>query len=745
MRFPASERRRWALSLVLLYALYVGVEQLFRVVAIPPDSIALLWLPNAVVVTYLLRAPRRRWWQIMLVSFLASVLGDYTITWGLPYFSHQTVINFGEEAVNLTEQLGVALAAQFIAKGQVRLDRVRGVVAVCVASVAVPAFCGIFGGWVGSWGYDVAYISELRSWWFGDAVGYIVGVPFGLVIWDRAWRGLAASRSRIVRAAVIAAAISVSAGAMVLSINSPTPSSQYVVIAVSLLLALAFGAAGAAAASLILACVTIIPLSRLGGTLRVIESQQFIFVVVAAVLLVAAMTETTFRNRMELEEANKGLAESEGRARAIFSNAPVAMMVATSSERVERLNSAARVTLQIPGTASPERVSRLIPYLSEQQFARWEQLQEISDLAPGASVPLIEGSEVTSRHWDGTEFPAELYVSAGRIGADVRFFIAERDISLRKSMQERIAEQEKLASLGAVTAGIAHELKNPLNFVVNFADVLNEDLEQMGRPHGGRGAREEEDADALLETSRQLASKIGDYGRAASLIVSRMLEQASQQHSSHKLVDVNEVVRSAIGLASSGMSADDAGTLEILTDFDDSLQPVQMSTKDVQRAVTHVIHNGWQAVLDRRARREPSGYQPQVVVGTRDLGDSIEIYVRDNGVGIPDSDAARVFTPFFTTRRPGEGVGLGLSSSHSVVRDHQGSITYESIAGDTTFRITLPRQPHTTDLAGAPSQRHRRLPAGTGAGQDPPGEGAGELTAADRNLAVDEHVGHPDG
>ena len=702
MKPPLSERQRWALQLTLLFALYVATEQLWHVVAIPPADTALIWLPNGVVVAYLLRVPKRRWWQVIVVFVLGELVGDYTLFVGQTYFpSHQLAVNVMSEAVNLAEIFGVVWLATTIAQGEVRVDRVRGVVAICVASVAVPAVTGLLGGWDFSWGYSSPYWLETRSWWFGDGVGYIVGVPCVLVVWDQAWRGLTASRPRRVQIAVAAVGIAIAVGATVLSVHSPQPSSQYVVIAMGLLLAITFGSVGGAAASLALICVTIIPLYRVGGTARVVDSQEFSFVVIAAILLIAAMTETAYRNRIALEKANEGLAASEGRARAIFSNAPVAMVVTDSGGHIESMNSAAYSTFRLPASASPSRVDQFAPYLSVERLAEWTRLPEVTGLTPGSSVALLDESEVTGRYWDGSGFPAELHVSAGRIGDGLHFFVAERDISRRKSMQARITEQEKLASLGAVTAGIAHQLQNPLNFVINFSEILDEDYRDFRSSQAASTPASPERLGEFLASGQDLVGKIATHGRAASRIVRRMLDQAHDRDTEPEPTDPNELVRSAIQMVTDDVPAGDTDSVTLVTELDASLHSVVLPPEEVQHAVANVIRNGYQAVLQRKAQ-EDGPYVPHVTVGTRDHGDTFEIYVTDNGVGVPDAIATMIFTPFFTTKEPGQGVGLGLSSSHSVIDDHNGTISCASRNGETTFRISLPKASAATPRAAMP-------------------------------------------
>lgn len=266
-------------------------------------------------------------------------------------------------------------------------------------------------------------------------------------------------------------------------------------------------------------------------------------------------------------------------------------------------------------------------------------------------------------------------------------------------MQERITQQEKLASLGAVTSGIADELRNPLNFVVNFSEILSDDLARLHVTDTGIVATshgevdDHRGAEALINESRDMVEKIRAHGRTAAGILDRMMEQVSSGRSPRKLVDIGDLITSATGSVCDVLAPQGAVAVTLLTTLDAEFGPVEVAPEDIRLVVEHVVRNAYQAVLDRQHRVNATRYEPRVVVATRGLDDQFEISVTDNGVGIEEADTTKIFTPFFTTRSPGEGVGLGLSSSHRLIQDHQGKITFTLTAGETTFRISLPNKP----------------------------------------------------
>ncbi|MEC4813938.1 MAG: AAA family ATPase [Scytonema sp. PMC 1069.18] len=273
-----------------------------------------------------------------------------------------------------------------------------------------------------------------------------------------------------------------------------------------------------------------------------------------------------------------------------------------------------------------------------------------------------------------------------------------------KTTQAQIIAQEKLASLGALTAGIAHEIKNPLNFVNNFAELsveltqeLREEIENQKDLLNQENVEEIED---ILNTLSQNAQKINEHGKRADNIVRGMLMHSRGQTSeTRQSTDINAVLEEATTLAYHGMRAKDSTfSITIETDCDLNLGRINIVPQSISRALINVINNACYATYKKKKRlqAEPGNqgeeFSPTLSISTRNIGEAVEIHIRDNGEGIPQEALDKLFVPFFTTKPPGEGTGLGLSITHDIiVQQHQGNIRVETEMGKyTEFIIILP-------------------------------------------------------
>ncbi len=272
-----------------------------------------------------------------------------------------------------------------------------------------------------------------------------------------------------------------------------------------------------------------------------------------------------------------------------------------------------------------------------------------------------------------------------------------------KATQAQIIAQEKLASLGALTAGIAHEIKNPLNFVNNFAELsieLTEELREEIESQQDRLAPETKDyIEEILSDLSQNSQKINEHGKRADNIVRGMLMHSRGQTGERQMTDLNFLLAEAVNLAYHGMHAKDANfNIKITTNYDNNLEQVNIVPQNISRAFINLINNACYAAHHKKTRLHPSGnageeFLPTLSVSSHDLGEQIEVRIRDNGEGIPQDVLDKIFNPFFTTKPPGEGTGLGLSISHDIiVQQHQGNIQVETEVGSyTEFIVTLPK------------------------------------------------------
>jgi signal transduction histidine kinase len=265
-----------------------------------------------------------------------------------------------------------------------------------------------------------------------------------------------------------------------------------------------------------------------------------------------------------------------------------------------------------------------------------------------------------------------------------------------RTTQDRLVQTQKLASLGQLTAGMAHEIKNPLNFVNNFsgvsAELIDELREALGRMTGDDKTRAE--ITELTNTLRDNLDKIVQHGKRADSIVKNMLLHSREGSGAHRPIDINALVEEAVNLAYHGARAEKQGfNITLEWSIDPTAGQVDCFPQEITRVLLNLISNGFYAATKRKAQANNGGYEPTLTTATKNLGDRVEIRIRDNGTGIPPEVKEKIFNPFFTTKPAGEGTGLGLSISHDIiVKQHAGSIEVDTQLGEfTEVRIVVPR------------------------------------------------------
>jgi signal transduction histidine kinase len=265
-----------------------------------------------------------------------------------------------------------------------------------------------------------------------------------------------------------------------------------------------------------------------------------------------------------------------------------------------------------------------------------------------------------------------------------------------RTTQDRLVQTQKLASLGQLTAGIAHEMKNPLNFVNNFSSVSVELIDELQDILKVLPFTEKARAQIgeLTNTLRDNLDKVVQHGNRADAIVKNMLQHSREGTGEHRSVDINALVEESLNLAWHGARAEKQGfEITLRQSFDPAAGEVDIFPQDIRRALLNVIANGFYAATKRGAATNGGDYEPVLAASTKNLGDRVEIRIRDNGTGIAPDVKERMFNPFFTTKPTGEGTGLGLSISHDIiVKQHAGSIDVDTQPGEfTEITITLPR------------------------------------------------------
>jgi len=264
-----------------------------------------------------------------------------------------------------------------------------------------------------------------------------------------------------------------------------------------------------------------------------------------------------------------------------------------------------------------------------------------------------------------------------------------------RATQDRLVQTEKLASLGQLTAGIAHEIKNPLNFVNNFSALSAELIEEMKDVLSDISLdnNKREELDQITKMLKDNLEKVVQHGKRADSIVKNMLQHSRQGSSEHRVVDINAIVDESLNLAYHGARAEKEGfSITLQRDLDPSVGMADVYPQEITRALLNLVSNAFYATTKRKAEAG-DGFEPVLYATTKNLGDKVEIRIRDNGTGIPEEVKKKIFNPFFTTKPAGEGTGLGLSMSHDIiVKQHGGSIDVESEPGlFTEFKIVLPR------------------------------------------------------
>ena len=269
----------------------------------------------------------------------------------------------------------------------------------------------------------------------------------------------------------------------------------------------------------------------------------------------------------------------------------------------------------------------------------------------------------------------------------------EHTLTELRSTQAQLIQSEKMASLGELTAGIAHEIQNPLNFVNNFSDVNKELLVEM-KEEMAKGNMD--DANDIANDVIANEEKINHHGKRAEAIVKGMLQHSQTSTGQKEPTDINKLVDEYLRLSCHGLRAkDNSFNATLKTDFDETIGNINIIPQDIGRVLLNLFNNAFYAVVEKK-KRQLEGYEPNVSVSSKKMGDAISIIVKDNGSGIPQNIKEKIFQPFFTTKPTGQGTGLGLSLVYDIIKAHGGEIKVETKEGEaTTFIVILPLNQHT--------------------------------------------------
>jgi len=302
------------------------------------------------------------------------------------------------------------------------------------------------------------------------------------------------------------------------------------------------------------------------------------------------------------------------------------------------------------------------------------------------TVQSYEKNAYTQYHLDILKTLAS-YTSAALYNAQ-SYESLQQALNELKLTQEQLIQSEKMASLGELTAGIAHEIQNPLNFVNNFSEVSNELLDEM-KTELATGNQQE--AIVIADDVKQNLEKILHHGKRADAIVKGMLQHSRTSTGQKEPTDINALADEYLRLSYHGLRAKHKSfNATLKTDFDETIGKINIIPPDIGRVLLNLYNNAFYALNEKR-KQQSNGYEPTISVATKNINNTVEITVKDNGNGIPKNIADKIFQPFFTTKPTGEGTGLGLSLSYDIIKAHAGELKMDSKEGEgTEFTIKLP-------------------------------------------------------
>jgi signal transduction histidine kinase len=271
----------------------------------------------------------------------------------------------------------------------------------------------------------------------------------------------------------------------------------------------------------------------------------------------------------------------------------------------------------------------------------------------------------------------------------------ENTIETLKTTQSQLIHSEKMASLAELTAGIAHEIQNPLNFVNNFSEVNAELIDELKTELTTGNTQE---AIELADNIKDNEQKINHHGKRADAIVKGMLQHSRSSSGAKEPTDINALADEYLRLAYHGLRAkDNSFNATLKTDYDKNIGNINIIPQDIGRVILNLITNAFYVVNEKKAQ-QPNEYEPTVIVSTKKVGDKVLVSVKDNGNGIPHKVLDKIFQPFFTTKPTGQGTGLGLSLAYDIVKAHGGELKVETMEGmGSEFIILLPLRKDETE------------------------------------------------
>jgi PAS domain S-box-containing protein len=454
---------------------------------------------------------------------------------------------------------------------------------------------------------------------------------------------------------------------------------------------------------------------------RILGAQASILAVSFCVFVLVALFAERRLHETALVASGTRLQEALTELRLLYENAPIGLAFLTPDCRYRQIN---RRLTEICGISIAGHIGKsvrnTVPQVADQVESIVQAILRTGEPITGIEVngQRPDGSNaerVWITYWHplkakdgailGINVVAEEITEQKRAKAALQLAnesLEARTLELTNSLEElraaqdRLVQTQKLASLGQLTAGIAHEIKNPLNFVNNFSGVSAELIDELQEVLGGMTSDDEtrREIAELTNTLRGNLEKVIHHGKRADAIVKNMLLHSHEGSGEHRLANANDLVEESLNLAYHGARAENQSfRIKLERSFDPTASEVDVFPQEITRALLNLISNGFYAATKRKEQDSSDGYEPTLAASTKNLGDRVEVRIRDNGTGIPPDVREKIFNPFFTTKPAGEGTGLGLSICHDIiVKQHGGSVDVDTKHGEfTEFRIILPR------------------------------------------------------
>ena len=724
----AEPTRRWvnAIGLAVVVGLaYFLAARLSLALLTKPDGVAVFWPAAGVAAGVLIalgpgaRLPVAA--GAMAATIVANLLGDRTI-WSAIVFA----------LCNAGEALLTAGIIEFYFGSSFTLGRLRHVLGLLGAAVVGTAVSGIGGtaGYVLFHSSTAPILTIWQHWFASDVLGIVTVAP--LIIEFASAVRQPPSRRELVEGVAALVALVILSGFVIFLPQRLWGTVVPIALVFPMLLWLAarcrpvFAAAAAFISALTIVLTATFGIGIFGDasfpvTERILGAQAGILAVSLCALVLAALFAERRLHETVLMASGTRLQEALTELRLLYENAPIGLAFLTPDCRYRQIN---RHLTEICGISIADHLGRSVRDTVPQVADQVEHLVQ-AILRTGEPITGIEvngqrpdggnAERVWMTYWHplkaadggilGINVVAEEITEQKRVEARLRVAnetLEARTLELTRSLEElrtaqdRLVQTEKLASLGQLTAGIAHEIKNPLNFVNNFSSVSIELAVELQDAMKYRQFDDEKLAEicGLADTLRSNLDKIVQHGKRADSIVKNMLLHSRDGSGVCRCVDINSLVEESLNLAYHGARAERRDfNITLQRSFDPAAGEIELFPQEVTRALLNLISNGFYAATQRKALAGGTDYEPILAAATRNLGDSVEIRIRDNGTGISSEVTRKLFSPFFTTKPPGEGTGLGLSISHDIiVKQHAGSIDVDSKLGEfTEFRIVLPR------------------------------------------------------